>query len=75
MTTLSPVERDQRRRRRRRDELTRWSIRVAVVLVVFALGIALGEALHDNPKPGNTITLERTLHVPTGHNPGSTITP
>jgi len=75
VTTLSPVERDQRRRRRRRDELTRWSIRVAVVLVVFALGIALGEALHDNPKPGNTITLERTLHVPTGHNPGSTITP
>jgi hypothetical protein len=75
VTTLSPVERGHRRRRRRRDELTRWSIRVGLVLLAFVLGIALGEAIHDNPKPGNTITLERTLHVPTGHNSGSTITP
>ena len=75
MTTLSPVERQSRRRRRRREEISRWAIRVALVLLVFALGIALGQALHDNPKPGTTITLERTLHVPTGQNPGSTITP
>ena len=31
------------------------------VLVVFGLGIALGEALNDNPKPGGTQTLVRTL--------------
>jgi hypothetical protein len=30
------------------------------VLVVFAVGIALGEALSDNPEPGNTITQSRT---------------
>jgi hypothetical protein len=43
--------------------------------VVFALGVALGQALHDNPKPGGTITLERTLSIPTTGKPGSTVTP
>jgi len=32
-----------------------------VVLVVFAIGIALGQALNDNPEPGGTQTLIRTL--------------
>lgn len=31
------------------------------IVIVFAVGIALGEALHDNPAPGGTQTLERTL--------------
>ena len=31
------------------------------VVVVFAVGIALGESLHDNPQPGGTQTLVRTL--------------
>ena len=34
---------------------------VVGVAVVFAVGIALGQALHDNPKPGGTQTLVRTL--------------
>ena len=35
---------------------------VAVGLVVaFALGIALGQALHDNPRPGGVQTTVRTL--------------
>jgi hypothetical protein len=75
VTSLSPAERHQRRRRRRREEFLRWGIRLAVVLIVFALGIAVGQALHDNPKPGETTTLERTLSIPTGGNPGSTVTP
>jgi hypothetical protein len=75
VSALSPVERRERRRRRRREELTRWGIRVGVALLLFLLGIALGQALHDNPKPGSTITLERTLHIPTGGNPGSTVAP
>ena len=75
MTTLSPVERRDRRRRRRREELIRWGIRLALVLLVFLLGIALGQALHDNPKPGQTVTFERTLHIPTDGNPASTVTP
>jgi hypothetical protein len=75
VTTLSPVERRGRRRRRRREELVRWGIRVAVALLIFLLGVALGQALHDNPKPGATVTSERTLSIPTGGNPGSTVSP
>jgi hypothetical protein len=72
--TLSPLERHARRRERRRQDLTRWAIRTVIVLVVFGLGIALGQALHDNPKAGGTITLERTLSVPSAP-PGSTVVP
>ena len=32
-----------------------------VAVVTFAVGVAVGEALHDNPKPGGTQTLVRTL--------------
>jgi hypothetical protein len=35
---------------------------VGGLVVAFVLGIALGEALHDNPAPGGTQTLVRTLH-------------
>ena len=75
MTALSPVERADRRRRRRRQELIRWGSRIAIALLVFLLGVAVGQALHDNPDPSSTITLERTLQVPTSGSPGSTITP
>ena len=34
---------------------------VAVAVVTFAVGVAVGEALHDNPQPGGTQTLVRTL--------------
>ena len=50
-------------------------MRVGLALLIFLLGIALGQALHDNPKPGSTVTFERTLRIPTGGNPGSTVTP
>ncbi len=33
----------------------------AGVVVVFGLGIGLGQALNDNPEPGGTQTLVRTL--------------
>jgi hypothetical protein len=75
VSALTPVERRERRKRRRREEVSRWAIRVLVIVLVFALGIALGQALHDNPKSGETTTLERTLSVPTSGNPGSTVTP
>jgi hypothetical protein len=75
VTALTPVERDDRRRLRRRREVTRWSIRVLLVVLVFALGVALGQAIQDNPQPGRTVTFDRTLNIPTAGNQGSTITP
>jgi hypothetical protein len=37
-------------------------VRIVVAGVIFAAGIALGEALHDNPVPGHTNTSVRTEH-------------
>jgi hypothetical protein len=34
---------------------------LAGAAVIFVVGIAAGESLHDNPKPGGTQTLVRTL--------------
>lgn len=42
--------------------MIRWVLAVVGVAVVFALGVALGEALHDNPKPGITVTNMSTVH-------------
>ena len=75
MSALTPVERTERRRQQRRRELIRWGIRILIVLLVFSLGVALGQAIQDNPKPGRTVTSDRTLPLPTAGNPGSTITP
>jgi hypothetical protein len=60
----TPEDRAARRRRRRRAVALRWGLRVAVALVLFAIGVAVGEALHDNPKPGGTITSVSTVHAP-----------
>jgi hypothetical protein len=35
---------------------------VVVLCAVFAVGVAVGEALRDAPKAGGTQTLVRTLH-------------
>jgi hypothetical protein len=76
--TVVPAERRRRRRRRRWPRVLLLSFLVAAV---FALGVAFGQALHDNPKPGGTQTLVRTLkplplvpvpattHTGTGSNP------
>jgi ferric-dicitrate binding protein FerR (iron transport regulator) len=58
-----PTEPRQRPRRRRRRRRFSWRALLAIVVVVcvFAAGVALGEALHDNPNSGGTTTSERTL--------------
>jgi hypothetical protein len=40
----------------------RGLLALVALAVVFAVGIAVGEALHDQPKPGGDQTLVRTLH-------------
>jgi hypothetical protein len=51
--------------RRRRKSSTRRRVLWAVLLVlVFAVGVALGQALEDNPRPASTITQDRTFTLP-----------
>lgn len=59
--SLPALSRDERRRRRRRAQISRWAIRGVVALAIFALGIAVGQALQDNPKPSAPFTQVRTL--------------
>jgi hypothetical protein len=60
--TLDPELLAKRRaQRRRRGVPWRWIGGVALLVVVFAVGVALGEALHDNPEPGGQKTTQRTL--------------
>jgi hypothetical protein len=39
----------------------RWGVRLLVALAIFALGLAVGRALDDNPTPGVTVTKQRPL--------------
>ncbi|MDX6474410.1 MAG: hypothetical protein QOK22_3226 [Gaiellaceae bacterium] len=48
--------------RRRRTRRATWLLVAAAALILFGLGVAVGEALHDNPTPGITRTTVRTLH-------------
>jgi hypothetical protein len=50
----------ERRRRRRSSTKSRVAVAIAL-LVAFGVGIALGEALHDNPRPGGEQTSLQTL--------------
>jgi hypothetical protein len=71
--TVSP-ERPRRRDRRRR-RVQSWVLVGVGLLLAFTVGIAVGEALHDNPKPGGTQTLVRTLRpLPLEPAAGSTVT-
>jgi hypothetical protein len=56
---ISPA---RRQRPPRRPSRIRWLLLAAAALILFGLGVAVGEALHDNPKPGITRTSVRTLH-------------
>jgi hypothetical protein len=59
VSTSPPPRRERRPPKKRR--LLRFWVLALVAVVVFAAGLALGESLNDNPKPGGTQTLVRTL--------------
>jgi cell division protein FtsN len=52
------VTRPSRPRRRRSS---RPAVLALAAGLLFAVGVALGQALHDNPQPGETQTRVRTL--------------
>ena len=55
--SATPAPRQRKRPERRRLV---WTL---VCVLVFAVGIALGEALDDSPRTGQTTTQERTFTV------------
>ena len=58
MSTEPPQRRRPPRRRRNRGRLLAG---IALLIVVFLLGIAFGTALNGNPKPGDSTTFVRTF--------------
>ena len=51
-------------RRRRKSSTSRRVLWAVLLVLVFAVGIALGQALEDTPQPGSTITQDQTLTLP-----------
>ena len=56
----SPLETRARRPRRERVAV-RWLIRVAIVALIFGLGVAVGQALEDRPRPSKPVTNVSTV--------------
>jgi type VI protein secretion system component VasF len=56
---IPPGERTRRRPRGARPPV--WLVALVAAAVVFVAGIALGMALHDNPKPDLTVTTTKTI--------------
>ena len=56
------VARDRRARRRRGRRLLWGLLGLGLLALAFAVGVAVGQALHDNPKPGITVTTVETIH-------------
>ena len=60
--TISPAPlRPRPRRRQRRSTVLRWAIRVGVLLIVFGIGIAVGQALEDKPGARDPVTNITTI--------------
>ena len=58
-------------RARRRERRARRRVALGLVaLLLFAVGIALGQALEDNPRQGRTITRDQVVTL----RPASTVT-
>lgn len=56
----SPLETRVRRPRRTRVTL-RWLVGVAILALVFVLGVAVGQALEDRPRPSKPVTNVSTI--------------
>jgi len=64
VTVESPPRsgRERAARRRAKKRLSRKKLLLGLALMVaFAVGVALGQALHDNPRPGGVQTSFRTV--------------
>ena len=57
MSTGPPV----RRRRKRGVGVLGWLVRIAAAAIVFAIGVAVGQALEDRPEPSTPVTSVQTI--------------
>lgn len=51
-------------RRRRKSSTRRRVVWALLFVLVFAVGIALGQALEDNPQQSSTVTHDQTITLP-----------
>jgi hypothetical protein len=76
-TEARPNPRTRRRARERRSARRRrgvvWGARIAALLFAFLVGLAVGRAVEQAPRPGGSQTLVRTLQ-PTTLTPPETVT-
>jgi hypothetical protein len=49
------------RRPRRAQTAVRWLIRAAILALVFGIGVAVGQALEDRPRPSKPTTNVSTI--------------
>jgi hypothetical protein len=64
VSAFEPSRRPRRDvRRRGRTRLLRGALLLGGAILLFAIGVAVGEALHDNPKPGGRRTSTATIVV------------
>jgi hypothetical protein len=61
VSVFEPVHARRHEARRRRRRLVLAALGLVTAVVVFGIGVAVGEALHDNPKPGGTRTQIDTI--------------
>lgn len=66
-------ERARARRSERRRRALVWGARVAILAAVFFVGLAVGRAVEQTPRPGGTQTVDRPL-VPQTLTPQETVT-
>jgi hypothetical protein len=70
--SVREYERSHELRERRRAQRSRSRNRILVaigILVAFAVGVALGQALHDNPRPGEQTSFRTIPPLTTTTNP------
>jgi hypothetical protein len=51
----------RRRRPRRMETIGRWLLRIAIAGAIFAVGVAVGQALEDRPEAGEPVTTFGTI--------------